>query len=140
MEKESYKHNAEPRKIIFPLNERENWKGKSSVKHLGFSGKLRPLIPIYHTNPKPCASQAEQHFLHFRYLTKQLQSSVSVKKKLSFLVLCFNVFCSKLVTQLSGRFALMGLCGGFLLLNFCVVGSYWIFSSKIDAWKLDATF
>lgn len=122
MEK-SYKRNIKPRKIIFILNERANWKGKGSVKHLRFSGKLRPCQPQAHVQVRQSCT-----FHTSKYLTKQLQSSVSVKK-LGFLVLCLNVFCSKLVIQLSGRFALMGLYGVFLLLNFDVVGSYWIFSS-----------
>lgn len=82
MEK-NYKHNAKPRKIIFPLNERENGKEKGSVNHLMFSGKLGPLSP----NPphKPQAhGQAEHHFLHFQIFDKTV-AELSVSKKMKFL-------------------------------------------------------
>lgn len=73
-----------------------------------------------------------------------MQRAVSVRI-LRFLLLCPGVFCSKHVMQLSGRFALWGGLGGFVvkflqcrkLLNFqsCVLKH-----TEIDACKLDATF
>lgn len=91
---ENYNHNAKHRKIIFPLHKGETWKGKGSVKHLEFSGKLEPLSPsLTHRSQAHVQVRQSSAFYTSKYLTKHLKSSVSVKI-LSFFVLCLNVFCS----------------------------------------------
>lgn len=135
-----------PRKIIFPLNERENWKGKGSVKHLGFSGKLGPLSSNLPHKPQVHVQVRQSStFYTFKYLTKQLQSSVSVKK-ISFLVLCINVFLQQACYTTFWKICFNRVGGGGGFVKFLCCGKlldflFWVLKhTKIDAWKLDATF
>lgn len=118
MEKNS-EHNAKPRKIIFPLNERENWNGKGSVK-------LWVLRKAGTTpTPGPCAGQ---DFLHLEIFDKTV-AELSVSKKIKFPSTLSHCFLQQAWFTTFWKVCFEEVVWSFLLLNFYVVGSYWIFSS-----------
>lgn len=120
-------------------------RGRAQLGTWGFQESWDQSVPTWHTNPKPmCRAGRAAALLHFQIFDKTV-AELSVSKKIKFPSTLSQCLCSKLVTQLSGRFALM-VVWGFLVIKFLCCGKLldfqlWVLMhTKIDAWKLDATF
>lgn len=131
-------------KLFFLLMRDKTERGRAQLSTWGFQESWDHSVPIYHTNPKPMCRAARAALLPFQVFDKTV-AELSVSKKIKFPCTLSQCLCSRFVTQVSWRFALM-VVWRFFVIKFLCCGKlldfqFWVLMhTKIDAWKLDATF